>query len=35
MRAQTEMLFFRWVTLTEHKWVIFVSAEVANAPFSE
>ncbi len=23
MRAQTEMLFFRWVTLTEHKWVIF------------
>jgi hypothetical protein len=23
MRAQTEILFFRWVTLTEHKWVIF------------
>jgi hypothetical protein len=23
MRAQTEILFFRWVTLTERKWVIF------------
>jgi hypothetical protein len=23
MRAQTEILFTRWVTLTEHKWVIF------------
>lgn len=23
MRAQTEILFSRWVTLTEHKWVIF------------
>jgi len=23
MRAQTEVLFFMWVTLTEHKWVIF------------
>jgi hypothetical protein len=22
MRAQTEILFSRWVTLTEHKWVI-------------
>jgi len=23
MHAQTEILFFRWVTLTERKWVIF------------
>jgi len=23
MRAQTEILFFRWVTLTEQEWVSF------------
>jgi len=23
MTAPTEILFFRWVTLTEQKWVIF------------
>jgi len=23
MRAQTKILFFRWVTLTEQRWAIF------------